>query len=176
MPSRPPSLIAWDSCCIFGLFNKEADKINGLIYELRECDEGRATLGIATASLGEITRLADGSPALETLEQFLELPFVQLLNGNKEVGLLASRLGHRFDLRKKPELLVKALAFGCPKDQNRLRAKDAEILATAIVYNADRLTTYDPFLRFLGTEFIRAEYGTTVDTPLSSLLPFERTS
>jgi hypothetical protein len=170
MANRPPILIAWDSCCILGLFNREQDKLPGLTYELRECEEGRAALGIATASLGEITKLADGSPALLTLEQFLQLSFVQPLNGNKEVGLLASRLGHRFDLRADPELLAKAHEFGCPPDQKRLKAKDAEILATAIVYKAARLTTYDPLLRFLGAEFIRAEFGMLVDKPSSSLL------
>jgi predicted nucleic acid-binding protein len=172
MPSRPPSLIVWDSCCLIGLFNREADKFAGLTYELRECDEKRAILGIATATLGEVTQLADGSPALATLERFIELPFVQLLNGNKDVGLLANRLGSRFDLRNRPEILSKALTFGCPKDQKRLRAKDAEILATAIEYKASRLTTYDPFLRFLGAEFIHAEHGTIVDYPSSSLLSF----
>ena len=170
MPNKPPALIAWDSCCILGLFNKEQDKIAGLVYELRECEEGRAVLGVATASLGEVTSLADGTPALETLEQFLQLPFVQLLTGTKEVGLLANRLGHRFDLRTQPELLEKARAFGCPRDQKRLKSKDAEILATAIVYKAAQLTTYDPFLRFLGAEFISKEFVIAVDIPSSSLL------
>lgn len=170
MATRTPILIAWDSCCILGLFNKESDKLSQLTYELRECEEGRAVLGIAFATLSEITKLADGSPALQTLELFLQLPFVQLLNGNKEVGLLANRLVDRFDLRGQPDLLEKSREFGCPPDQKRLRSKDADILATAIVYKAVRLTTYDPLLRFLGTEFIRSEYGMIVDKPLSSLL------
>jgi hypothetical protein len=170
MPSKPPSLIAWDSCCILGLFNREPDKLPGLVYELRECEEGRAVLGIATASLGEITRLADGSAAIETLETFLDLPFVQLLNGNKEVGLLANRFGSRFDFRNQPELLAKAIAFGCPGDQRRLKSKDAEILATAVVYKAVQLTTYDPLLRFIGREFLRSESNLIVDYPSSSLL------
>ena len=172
MPSKPPLLIDWDSCCLLGLFNQEPDKLAGLTYELRECEEGRATLGIATATLGEVTRLADGSPALETLESFLELPFVQLLNNNKEVGLLANQLGQRLDLRSQPALLSEALAYGCPSDQKRLKSKDAEILATAIIYKAARLTTYDPFLRFIGAKFIQPEFGMIVDKPSSSLLFF----
>ncbi len=156
MPSKQPILIAWDSCCILGLFNKEVDKLAGLTYELRECDEGRALLGIASASLSEITRIADGSPAYPLLEMFLQFPFIQQLNSNREVGLLSSRLGHRFDLRTHPELLAKAQDFGCPSNQNRLRSKDSEILATAIIYKAAQLTTYDPLLRFLGSEFIHS--------------------
>lgn len=171
MPNKPPPLlINWDSCCLLGLFNKEPDKTAGLTYELRECDEGRAVLGIATATLGEVTRLADGSPAIQTLEHFLDLPFVQLLNNNKEVGLLANRLGQRFDLRSQPVLLARAALLGYPADQKRLKSKDAEILATAIVYKAARLTTYDPFLIFIGKEFISKEYGLVVDEPSSSLL------
>ncbi|HZL25697.1 MAG TPA: hypothetical protein VFC39_04115 [Acidobacteriaceae bacterium] len=142
----------------------------GLTYELRECEQGRAILGIAFATLSEITTLADNSPAIQTLEDFLQLPFVQMLNGNKEAGLLANRLRLRFDLTRQPELLAKSREFGCPKDQNKLTAKDADILATAITYKAARLTTYDPLLRFLGAEFIRAEYGMLVDEPSSSLL------
>lgn len=170
MPSSPPILLAWDSCCILGLFNKEQDKIAGLTYELRECDEGRAYLGVASASLSEITRLADGTAAYPVLESFLQFPFVQQMNSNREVGLLSSKLGHRFDLRDKPEILLKAVSFGCPADQKRLKPKDAEILATAIVYKATQLTTYDPLLLFLGAEFIRSEFGLIVDKPASSLL------
>jgi hypothetical protein len=127
-------------------------------------------LGIASATLSEITRLADGSPAYPSLELFLQLPFIQLLNSNQEIGLLASRMGHRFDFSNNSELLAKAANFGCPKNQKRLKNKDAEILATAIVYKAVRLTTYDPFLRFLGAEFVQNESGMIVDTPSSSLL------
>ncbi|WP_213806813.1 hypothetical protein [Granulicella sp. dw_53] len=170
MANKSPALITWDSCCILGLFNREQDKIAGLTYELRECDEGRALLGIASATLSEITRLADGSAAHPSLELFLQFPFIQLLNSNREVGLLSSKLGHRFDLRNDPEILAKAIAFGCPSDQKRLKSKDSEILSTAIVYKAARLTTYDPFLRFLGAEFIRSEFGLEIDEPASSLL------
>jgi predicted nucleic acid-binding protein len=170
MPNKPPALIAWDTCCILGLFNKESDKLAGLTYELRECDEGRAFLGIASATLSEVTRLADGSAAYPHLETFLQFPFVQQLNSTGEVGLLASKLGHRFDLRSQPELLAKATASGCPRDQNRLKPKDAEILATAIVYKATQLTTYDPLLLFLGAEFIRSEFGLIIDKPASGLL------
>jgi hypothetical protein len=170
MPSKPPILITWDTCCILGLFNKEPDKLAGLTYELRECDEGRAFLGIASATLSEVTRLADGSAAYPHLEIFLQFPFIQQLNSTREVGLLASKLGHRFDLRTQPALLAKAQAFGCPRDQNRLKPKDAEILATAIVYKAAQLTTYDPLLLFLGAEFVRSEFGLIIDKPASALL------
>jgi len=172
MPSNSPSLIVWDSCCVLGYFNRETDKLAGLQYEINECSCQRGILGIATATLGEIVYLADNSPAYPVLEKFLKLPFIQQLNNNQEVGLLSSRLGHRFDLRDKPDSLSEAKLFGCPVDQKRLKSKDAEILATSIVYKASRLTTYDPFIRFIGQKYIRNEYGVVVDTPSSALLPF----
>ena len=71
-----------------------------------------------------------------------------------------------------PELRTKAMAAGCSADQAlRLRSKDADILATAIHYKATRLTTYDPFLRFLGRDFLYKEYGLIVDVPDTSFLP-----
>jgi hypothetical protein len=73
-----------------------------------------------------------------------------------------------------PDLKERAIAAGCSKDQAlRLRSRDAEILATALHYKAARLTTYDPFLRFLGQEYITKETGLVIDIPHSSFLPLE---
>jgi hypothetical protein len=56
---------------------------------------------------------------------------------------------------------------------NKLKRADADVLATALVYKAARLTTYDPFLRFIGEEYITPETGLVIDLPDSSLLPFD---
>jgi hypothetical protein len=157
---------------LLGLFNNEHDKIAGLRYEIAECEGGRAYLGIPIAAMAEVVRLNDGQPADKVLEAFLDYRFVQQLNSTKEVGLLTGKLRYRFDFRTQEEMLQRAVAFGCPVDQKQLKAKDAEILATAIVYKAARLTTYDPFLKFIGQEFIKPEYGVVVGPPDSSFLPF----
>jgi len=172
MPSKTPELFVWDTCCLLGLFNNEQDKVAGLRYEIAECEAGRAQLGIPIAAMGEVTRLCDGQPADKILEAFLENRFVQPLNSTPEIGVLTSKLGFRFDLRGQPELMQRAAEFGCPPDQRRLKAKDAEILATAIFYKATRLTTYDPLLSFIGQEFVKPEYGVVVGPPDSSFLPF----
>jgi hypothetical protein len=57
---------------------------------------------------------------------------------------------------------------------NRLKSRDSEILATAIVHKAKRLTTYDPFLIFLGKEYITPETGLVISPPDSSFLPFDQ--
>lgn len=81
---------------------------------------------------------------------------------------------YRFDSKRMPELKRRAIAAGCPKDQaKRLRSKDADILATALHYKAARLTTYDPFLRFLGQEYITKETGLVIDIPKTSFLPLD---
>jgi hypothetical protein len=60
------------------------------------------------------------------------------------------------------------------REANRLKSRDSEILATALVYKAQRLTTYDPFLCFLGKEYITPETGLVIGPPDSSLLPFDQ--
>jgi hypothetical protein len=40
-----------------------------------------------------------------------------------------------------------------------MKLSDADVLATALVYKAARLTTYDPFLLFIGKECITPETG-----------------
>jgi len=72
-----------------------------------------------------------------------------------------------------PDLKTKAIAAGVPKNNAvRLGSRDSEILATALELKARRLTTYDPFLLFLGKEYIKPETGLTVDLPDSSWLDF----
>lgn len=79
----------------------------------------------------------------------------------------------RFDCKTMPDLFARAVAAGVPKDQaKKLTVKDSEILASALFFQASRLTTYDPFLLFLGSEYIQKETGLIIDRPNSPFLPF----
>jgi hypothetical protein len=40
-------------------------------------------------------------------------------------------------------------------------------------YKVARLTTYDPFLQFLGQEYITKETGLVIDIPQTSFLPMD---
>jgi hypothetical protein len=71
-----------------------------------------------------------------------------------------------------PKLKEEAIAAGVPKGNCRLTRPDSDILATALVYKAARLTTYDPFLLFLGREFIAKDSALVIELPDDSLLPF----
>jgi predicted nucleic acid-binding protein len=175
MPTRP-ELDVWDTCCLIGVLNNEQDKVPALLAQMPRFESGDAVLGVPSGVISEVVALADGSPAEEPLKRFLANAYTETLMPTVEVGILSGKLQYRFDSRRMPELRDKAIAAGCsPQQALRLRAKDADILATALHYKATRFTTYDPFLRFLGHEFITKELGLVIDIPQTSFLPLEYT-
>lgn len=173
MPSNKPALDVWDSCCLIGILNGEKDKLPALLSQTQKFEEGNAILGIPSTAVSEVVTLSDGSSAEEKVTQFLDNPYVELLQSTREVATLSSRLQFRFDCKRMPELKSKAVAAGVPSDNaNRLSRADSDILASALVYKASRLTTYDPFLRFIGKKYITPETGLVIDLPDTSFLPF----
>lgn len=173
MPSSKPELDVWDSCCLIGILNSEADKLPALLAQTRVFETGATLLGVPIASMSEIVTLNDGSPAEEKLKAFMDNPYVLPLQTNLEVTYTANSLRYKFDTKRMPALKDQAIAAGVPQDKaSKLTIKDAEILATALVYKADRLTTYDPFLLFLGEHYITPETGLIISEPISPFLPF----
>ena len=173
MQSSKPTLDVWDSCCLIGILNGEKEKLPALLAQTRFFETGAAMMGLPIAVLDEVVTLADGTSAEEKVRAFLMNPYVLPLHPNLEVSFKSKSLRMRFDGKNTPELYDKALAAGVPKDQARkLGVKDSEILSTALFYQADRLTTYDPFLLFLGREYIEKESGLVIDLPTSPFLPF----
>lgn len=173
MQSSKPTLDVWDSCCLIGILNGEKDKLPALLAQTRFFETGAAMLGLPIAVLDEILTLSDGTSAEEKVRAFLLNPYVLPLHSNLEVSFKSKSLRMRFDSKRMPELFEKAVAADVPKDQaKKLAVKDSEILASALFYEADRLTTYDPFLLFLGREYIQEETGLIIDRPTSPFLPF----
>jgi hypothetical protein len=173
MSSSKPQLDVWDTCCILGILNNEADKVPALLAQTRFFESGGALLGIPSCAVSEIVTLADGTSASSPLEEFLNNPYVQLLQPTREVSILSGRLQFRFNPKQISDLREKAIAAGVPKDNaNKLTSRDSEILATALVFKAERLSTYDPFLLFLGREYLQKETGLLICQPASTLLPF----
>lgn len=177
MPSDKPAkpdLDVWDSCCLIGVLNKEQDKLPALLSQTQYFETGKAILGLPSAAVSEIVTLSDGSPAGPKVKEFLDNSYVELLQPTLDVSVKSSNLQYRFDSKRMPELKTKAIAAGVPNNQaNRLGSRDSEILATALVYKAQRLTTYDPFLIFLGKEYITPETGLVIGPPDSSWLNFD---
>jgi hypothetical protein len=173
MQSSKPILDAWDSCCLIGILNNESDKVPALLAQTRFFETGAAVLGLPIPALDEVVTLSDGSPADEKVREFLKNPYVVPLQSNLEISFKSKNLRYRFDSQRLPELKQKAVAAGVPSDQaHKLRTKDSEILATALFYKANRLTTFDPFLIFLGREYLEKETGLVIDRPTSPFLPF----
>jgi hypothetical protein len=173
MPSSKPALDVWDSCCLIGILNNEKDKLPALLSQTQRFENGEAILGIPSAVVSEIVALSDGTPAAEKVRAFLDSPYVLLLEPTRDILFRSSALQYRFHSTRMPDLKTKAIAAGVPKNNAvRLGSRDSEILATALELKARRLTTYDPFLLFLGKEYIKPETGLTVDLPDSSWLDF----
>ncbi len=174
MPSNKPALDVWDSCCLLGILNSEKDKLPALLSQTQKFENGTAVLGIPIVVVSETVTLSDGTSAEKPVSKFLDTPYVVPLQATQEVAVTSSRLQFRFDTKRMPDLRAKAIAAGVPKDNaNKLRRADADVLATALVYKAARLTTYDPFLLFIGNEYITPETGLVIDMPDTSWLPLE---
>jgi hypothetical protein len=173
MPNSKPALDVWDSCCIIGILNAEADKLPALLAQTQFFETGKALLGIPSSAVAEIYTLSDGTSAAAKIEEFLNNSYVQFLQSTREVVTLTSKLQFRFNSNQIADLRDKAIAAGVPNKQaSKLKSRDSEILAAALVYKADRLTTYDPFLIFLGREYIQPETGLVISEPSSPMLPF----
>ena len=176
MPSKKPALDVWDSCCLLGMLNNDKDKLSALLSQTQRFENGEAILGIPSAVVSEIVELSDGTPASEKVRAFLDNPYVLLLEPTREILFRSSALQYRFHSSRMPDLRTKAVAAGVPKNNAvRLGSRDSEILATALELNAARLTTYDPFLLFIGKEYIKPETGLVVDLPDTSWLDFPET-
>jgi hypothetical protein len=177
MPSSKPALDVWDSCCLLGILNSERDKLPALLSQTQKFEDGIAVLGIPSVVVSETVFLSDGTSAEEKMRTFLDNPCVVPLQATQEVAMMSSKLQFRFDTKRMEDLRAKAIAGGVPKDKaNKLTRADAEVLATALVYKATRLTTYDPFLLFIGREYITPETGLVIDVPDTSFLPFDQSS
>jgi hypothetical protein len=175
--SSKPALDVWDSCCIIGILNAEQDKLPALLAQTRLFETGSAVLGVPSTAVTEVFKLSDGTSAEAKIQEFLDNPYVQFLQSTREVVTLSSRLQFRFNSNQIPDLKAKAIAAGVPGEQaNKLGSRDSEILASGLVYKADRLTTYDPFLIFLGNEYIYQESGLIISPPSCPFLPFPETS
>lgn len=172
MPSSKPALDVWDSCCLIGILNEEKDKLPALLSQTQKFEDGRARLGIPSVVISEVVTLSDGTSAEEKVNKFLDNHYVELLQATREVATLSSGMQFRFDSKRMPKLKEQAIAAGVPKTNCKLTRADSDILASALVYKASRLTTYDPFLRFIGREYITKEEGVVIDIPDSSWLPF----
>jgi len=69
--------------------------------------------------------LSDGTPEEPKLKEFLDNPYVVLLQPTLEVSLMSGKLQYRFDSKRMPELKTKAIAAGRAIKPTGSRARTA---------------------------------------------------
>jgi predicted nucleic acid-binding protein len=134
--TRKISTILWDSCIFIAWFNGEADKPLAEIERiLRSVTDGKANLLVSAICLAEVLDLAGESDAGTQFRGFIKRPNVILANVDHRVGALAG------DIR----VAARAASVAGLLSQS-VKIPDALIAATAIIYKADELHTFDPVL------------------------------
>ena len=141
-----PDLDVWDSCCLIGVLNNEQDKLPALLAQHNTLRLEKLFWESRPRAVTEVVTLSDGTPAEPKSKEFLDNPYVELLQPTLEVSIKSGNAPIPFrqqtDARVEDESDCRGVSRG---SSNRLKSRDSEILATALVYKAQRLTTYDPF-------------------------------
>lgn len=156
-PERPERLqtvplLAWDSVIFLAWFNEEDDKPLAVIdFLLREIASSRVNLLISSICCVEVLDRTGTSDAGTQFKAFSKRPNIVRANCDWRVAEKAA------EIRQKVTAEVNAgrMAKG-------IEAPDAIIAATAIVYRATELHTFDPILLELD------------NSPLVDFLPIAR--
>jgi predicted nucleic acid-binding protein len=133
-PKKP--LLCWDSCVFLAWFQKEQDKPLAAIEEmLREISKDKVSLLVSAISFAEVLDRAGGSDAGTQFRQFVKRENIVVADADTRVASLAAQIRIAG---------LEALAQG--KISQGVKIPDALIAATAVIYHADRLYTFDPVL------------------------------
>jgi len=130
------SRLAWDSCIFLAWFKGEEDKPLAEIEELlADIAKGRITLIVSAIVAAEILDESAGSPVRNKFREFMKRSNVVAANADFRVADLAA------DIRERTRELESQ-----GKMKKSVKAPDAMILASAIIYRAEVLHTFDPIL------------------------------
>lgn len=140
---RPP-LICWDSCVFLAWFNKEHDKpLSQIEHLLVQIAEGKVNLLVSALSYAEVLDKAGKSDAGARFRDFVQRPNVVVANIDPRIGLMAAEIR---------EAALIAHANG--RLSQGIKIPDALIAATAVIYRAGELHTFDPVLLELSASSI----------------------
>lgn len=145
MSGTKPVVIAWDSCVFLGWFNAEEDKpLLAMEAILKAVADGDVTLLVSAICGAEVLNEAGKSDARSEFLGFLKRDNVVPANVDMRIADKAAQ----FRERTREALAQGHLSKG-------IRAPDALIAATAVIYRASALHTFDPQLLALsGTEYV----------------------
>jgi len=148
--------LAWDSCIFLAWFKGEEDKPLAEIEELlNDIAQARITLIVSPIVGAEILDSAGHSPVRNQFREFMKRTNVIAANVDFRVAELAA------DIREKTRE-----AEAKKQIKQSVRAADALIVATAIIYRVDVLHTFDQILLSLDQSPIVSALRIT--TPISA--------
>ena len=119
---------SWDTSVVLAWFKGEEDKpLDDVELVVREIEAKRANLVVSVMTYSEVLAVGDSEDAADQYRRFLQRSNVMQVNVDPPVSQMAVQI--RED--------AKRAGVKCPK------AADANIIATAILYEADALHTFD---------------------------------
>ena len=135
-------MICWDSCILIAWFNEEPDKALDLIgATLKSVADNKINLLLSAVSFAEVLDVAGENRVGAAFEGFVKRPNTVLANVDERVGRIAR------DIRQ-----AACVALNAGEISKGVKSPDAMIVATAVLYRAEELYTYDPVLREIGTK------------------------
>jgi predicted nucleic acid-binding protein len=137
---NPFQFVFWDSCVFLAWLNEEADKpLHDIEEFISDVESGKRTMQLSAISYTEIINLIDSRKPLAAtagtrFRQWVKRPGVDIYDVDPRVA------------DKAAELKEASIALRATVPKAVLKIPDALIAATAIVYKADVLHTFDPDL------------------------------
>lgn len=142
--SSKREVICWDSCVFLAWFKRETDKPLGMIQViLDQIAHDRITLIAPVLCCAEVLNETGRSDARTQFTGFIERPNIVPANVDMRVAELAAVFRER---------AIEALNAG--SIEKSIRAPDAIIAATAVIYRASVLHSFDPVLNSLSRSAI----------------------
>ncbi len=158
------SRAAWDSCVFLAWFENEQDKPLAEIKELLEdIAAERLTLVVSAIVGAEVLDRAGVSTAGTQFREYIKRPNIIRADADFRVGERAAEIRQRAN---------DAIASG--RIKKGVKAPDAMIVATALIYKADVLHTFDPVLIGLDQDPVVEGLRITEPTSGFSSLPIVR--
>lgn len=134
--TNEPKLIVWDSCVFLGWFNGEEDKpLSDMEALLERIRDGKIIMVVPAVVCVEVLNRVGASDAGTQFREFCKRSGVVRASIDFRVAELAATYR---------ELILEAHSRG--EISTSLKAPDALIVATSVIYRADVLHTFDPLL------------------------------
>lgn len=130
-------LECWDSCVFLAWFKKETDKPLAAIEEMiRRVVRNKSTLLVSAISFAEVLDQAGKSDAGTQFRGFVKRTNVIVADADTRIGSMAA------DIR-----IAGLEALAEKRISQGVKIPDALIAATAVIYKAQILYTFDPVLK-----------------------------